>query len=103
VKVFLGNAFKNFEVGIARALRVRGGGDVFAEIIKTGKHSGVVAGTRGRDGLVESLAGHETLRHAARGGIGGDPVSEAGAFRQLEEGRTEHASMIMPVRGAGFY
>ena len=65
VEIFLGDAFEDFEIGIAGALGVGGGGDIFAEVVEADEHAGVVALAGGGDGFVESFAGDETVRHAA--------------------------------------
>src|SRR5260370_23387 len=95
VQPFLSNTFKNLEIGIAGMLRIRNGGNIFAEVIEAGEHARVVALAGGGDGFVQRLTGDESARHAAGGAIGSDPIGEAFAFGKPEQGRPEHAGPIM--------
>jgi hypothetical protein len=76
-------------------LRIRGGGNIFAEVIETGVHAGVIALASSRNGFIERFASDESARHAARGAIGSDPIGKTFAFGKLEQGRPEHAGIIM--------
>src|SRR6266436_9503016 len=64
VQPFLGDAFENLKISIARMLRVRRGGDIFAKIIEAGEHPRVITLAGGGDGFVERLARDESPRHA---------------------------------------
>jgi len=97
VEPFPSDAFKNFEIGVAGVLRIRGGGNIFAEVIEAGKHARVITLAGGGDGFIQRLAGDEPARHTARGAIGSDPLGESFVFGKLEESRPEHAGIIMAV------
>src|SRR5260370_28820077 len=95
VQSFLSDAFEDLEISIARMLRIRNGGNIFAEIIEAGEHARVIALARGTDGFLQRLTGDEPARHAARGAIGSDPIGEAFVFGKLEQRRPEHAGLLM--------
>src|SRR5260370_1211286 len=95
VQSFLSDAFKNLDIGIAGMLRIRNGGNIFAEIIEAGEHARIIAFARGGDGFIQSLTGDEPARHAPRSAIGSDPIGEAFVFGKLEQRRPEHARLIM--------
>src|SRR5260370_41478425 len=97
VQSFLSDAFKNLEIGIAGMLRIRNGGNIFAEIIDAGEHARIIALARGSDGFIQRLTRAEPPTHAARGAIGSDPIGEAFVFGKLEQRRPEHARLIMAV------
>ena len=95
MQTLLGDALKNLQIGIAGVLRVRDGGDIFAQVIEAGVHPYVIALAGSGNGLVQRLAGYESARHAARHAIGSDPIGEGFAFGKLEQGRPEHLGTIM--------
>jgi hypothetical protein len=78
-------------------LCVRGGSNIFTEVIQAGEHASIVAFTSGGDRFIECFAGDEPAGHTARRAIGSDPISEAFTFGKLEECRPEHAGIIMAV------
>ena len=94
---FLSDAFKNLQIGIAGTLCIRGGSNIFTEVIQAGEHASIVTFSSGGDRFIERFAGDEPARHTARGAIGSDPISKAFTFRKLEERRPEHAGIIMAV------
>src|SRR5258708_6267152 len=91
VEIFLPDSLENFQVGISSTLSIGGIGAVFAKIVQTDEHSGVIAGAGSFNGLVERFAGDEAACHTARGAVGGDPFGEAGTLGELEKRRAEHA------------
>src|SRR5260370_24120472 len=86
VQPFFSDAFKNLEIGIAGVLCIRGGSNIFAQVIEAGVHAGVIALAGGGNGFIQRFAGDESTRHAPRGAIGSDPIGEAFAFGKLEQG-----------------
>src|SRR6201999_3697227 len=90
-------AIKNFEVGIAGALRVGDGGHIFAEIIEAGHHARAVALFGGGQSFFERFAGDEAVRHPLGGGVGGYPVGETLGLGELQKRRSEHGNMIMAL------
>src|SRR5260370_32260245 len=100
VQPFFSDAFKNLEIGIAGMLRIRGGSDIFAEVIETGVHAGVIALASSRNGFIQRFAGDESARHAVRRAIGSDPIGETFAFGKLEQGRPDNAVTVIAAQKA---
>jgi len=95
VELLLSDTFKNLKISVAGMLGVRGGGNIFAEIIQANEHACVITLPGGGDGFIECFAGDEAAHHAPGGAIGSDPIGETFAFGKFEERRTEHAGIIM--------
>ena len=90
MEVFLVDALKNSQVGVASALRIRRRCAILAKIIETDHHARVIARAGGFDGFIKGFAGDEAACHPASGAVGGDPFGEAGTLGELEKRRTEH-------------
>src|SRR5882762_1019301 len=82
-------------VSLPGMLCIRGGSDIFTEVIQAGEHASIVTFTSGGDRFIECFAGDEPARHTACSAIGSDPISEAFTFGKLEERRPAHAGIIM--------
>src|ERR1700721_250081 len=80
VELFPSDALIYFEIGVTRSLCIRCRRTVLSKIIEADEHSGVVAGSGGFDGFIESLSGDKASRHTARGAVGCDPFGEAGTL-----------------------
>src|SRR5258706_7716096 len=94
VQAFLSNPIENLQISVAGALRIGHGGDVFAEVIEARVHPLTIASASGNDGLIQRLAGNKAASHAARGWIGGNPVSKAVTHREFQQGRAKHEASL---------
>src|SRR6202008_93946 len=74
MQALLRDAIENFQVRVTGLLGVGGGADIFAQVVEGGVHTRVIAGARHLKRLFQCFAGDKTVRHPARGSVGGDPV-----------------------------
>ena len=84
-QLLVSDRLEDLKILVAGALRIRGVGDVFAQIIETRGHARIVATACGGDGFLEGFAGHKAPGHAAGSAVGSEPGAEIPVFGKLEK------------------
>src|ERR1700722_5458388 len=88
--LFRRDAVQAFSIRRSRALGILTGAHIFAEMIQTRRHSGVVAASRRFQGGRKILTRDKPPCQAAGCAMGSDPTAKAGTFCQFEQYGPKH-------------